>query len=319
MRNKAATSTNGMALRMLIVDGHSYAYRAFYAIRQLKSPSGRPTNAIYGFIRMLEKLQECVKPTHMAVVWDGGLNQERKNLVPEYKAQRPEMPVELGEQLDEIVSYLNAVEIVSLVKQDVEADDCIAALTMRAEREGFEIVIASSDKDFMQLVNEKVRIVNLSGKREDWLDKKQVEIKAGVNPSQIVDWLSMTGDAVDNIAGVPGIGPKTAARLLKEFYSIDELLRRVNEIQPARLKESLQNAVDLIRRNQKMIRLKAELDCDVPVEKMKIKARDEKRVRPLLKKWGFRSLLRETEEETMKTGDLFGEKDVICASVKKSA
>jgi len=319
MQNKAATSKMGMVPRMLIIDGHSYAYRAFYAIRQLKSPSGRPTNAVYGFIRMFEKLQECVKPTHIAVVWDGGLDQERKSLVPEYKAQRPDMPVEMREQLDEIVSYLNAVEVVSLVKQDVEADDCIAALTKRAEKEGLEVVIASSDKDFMQLVNDKVRIVNLSGKSEDWFDKEQVELKSGVAPSQIVDWLSLTGDAVDNIAGVPGVGPKTAAKLLRGFHSIDELLSRVNEIQPVRLKDSLQNAAELVRRNQKMIRLKAELDCDVPVEAMKKKARDGKKVKPLLEKWGFRSLLRELDEETMKTGDLFEEKDVACVFVKKSA
>ena len=123
--------------RLLIVDGHAFAYRAFFAIRSLSSPDGAATNAIYGFIRMLVKMQAKIGPSHLIVVWDGGLAQERMTLHPEYKAQRPSMPDDLAKQLDQIVAYLRAANIFSLMQDDCEADDCIAALARQAVAEGF--------------------------------------------------------------------------------------------------------------------------------------------------------------------------------------
>src|SRR5947208_13700305 len=138
--------------RLLIVDGHAYAYRAFHAIRELRAPTGQPTNAIYGFIKMLAKMRATLAPTHLIVVWDGGLSAERMTALPEYKAQRPEMPAELGRQIDDIVRYLDAANIASVCQEGVEADDYIACLARRALNVDMEAVIASSDKDFMQLV-----------------------------------------------------------------------------------------------------------------------------------------------------------------------
>ncbi len=136
--------------RLLIVDGHAYAYRAFHAIRELRSPSGAPTNAIYGFVKMLVKIRTAIGPTHLIVVWDGGLSAERVASLPEYKAQRPEMPDDLRPQLDEIVSYLKAAGLASYCRDGIEADDYIACLARRAADAGMTAVIASSDKDFMQ-------------------------------------------------------------------------------------------------------------------------------------------------------------------------
>src|SRR5436190_10951996 len=142
--------------RFLIVDGHAYAYRAFYAIRQLSSPSGQATNAIYGFIKMFVKMQAQLQPTHSIIVWDGGLAEERMALLPEYKAQRAEMPSGLEQQLDEIISYLRAASITSWCETGVEADDFIATVAKKAVAAGASVVIASADKDFMQLVSSQV-------------------------------------------------------------------------------------------------------------------------------------------------------------------
>ena len=142
--------------RLLIVDGHAYAYRAFHAIRELRAPSGEPTNAIFGFIKMLTKMRAALSPSHLIVVWDGGLSAERTAALPEYKAQRPEMPVDLGKQIDQIVAYLEAVGLTSFCRDGVEADDYIACVARRAARAGMDVVIASSDKDFMQLVSPRI-------------------------------------------------------------------------------------------------------------------------------------------------------------------
>src|SRR5580765_6125140 len=139
--------------RLLIVDGHAYAYRAFHAIRELRSPTGQPTNAIYGFIKMLAKMRATLAPSHLIVVWDGGLSAERMAALPEYKAQRPAMPADLAAQIDELVAYLGAAGLASYCGDGVEADDYIACVARRAARAGVDVVIASSDKDFMQLVS----------------------------------------------------------------------------------------------------------------------------------------------------------------------
>ena len=194
-------------IRLLIVDGHAYAYRAFHAIRQLSSPTGAPTNAIYGFIKMLGKLQAQLAPSHVLVVWDGGLAAERMAEHPEYKAQRPSMPDALEQQMTGIVSYLEAAGIASLCRDGVEADDWIAAIALRAAPE-VPVVIASSDKDFMQLVSPQIGLMNPNDKSEKVWSADEVRAKTGVEPCQIVDWLSLIGDAVDNIPGVPGVGPK---------------------------------------------------------------------------------------------------------------
>ncbi len=209
--------------RLLIIDGHAYVYRAFHAIRDLRSPGGEPTNAIFGFVKMLVKMRQAIQPTHLIVVWDGGLSAERISLLPEYKAQRPAMPDDLRPQLDEITGYLSAAGVASYCNDGVEADDYIACLARHAADAGMAVVIASSDKDFMQLVSPRIGLLNPNDKSETIWTDEQVRNKAGVAPSQVVAWLSLMGDNVDNIPGVPGVGPKTAADLLERFGSIQDL------------------------------------------------------------------------------------------------
>ena len=281
--------------RLLIIDGHSYAYRAFHAIRELHSPSGQPTNAIYGFIKMLAKLRGTVAPTHWIVVWDGGLSDKRVAALPEYKAQRPEMPELMRPQLDEIGSYLEAAGIASFCREGVEADDVIACIARRAESLGWTTIIASSDKDFMQLVSPRIGLLNPHDKTEAIWTDEQVRHKTGVGPSQIVDWLSLIGDNVDNISGVAGVGPKTAADLLRQFGSVEKLFERLDEVKSEKLRGTLDASRNVVLRNRELVRLH-EVECDFSPEEMAVKAPDAAQLLILYARWGFKSLRAALEE-----------------------
>ena len=281
--------------RILIVDGHAYAYRAFYAIRNLSSPSGQPTNAIYGFIKMLAKMRVAVKPTHTIVVWDGGLSAERQAALPGYKAQRPEMPADLGSQLDEIGRYLAAANVAMFCGAGIEADDYIACVARAARRADWEVVVASADKDFMQLVASGVGLLNPNDKSETIWSAAQVRAKSGVAPEQIVDWLSLVGDSVDNIPGVPGVGPKTAMELLRQFGSVAELYRRLDEVKSVRIRAKLQSAEADVRRNQKLVRLQDDLACEFSPAALAEQPGNAGQLAELFGAWGFRSMRAEIE------------------------
>jgi DNA polymerase-1 len=291
--------------RLLIVDGHAYAYRAFHAIRELRSPSGRPTNAIYGFVKMLEKMRQAVEPSHLMVVWDGGLSAERLAVLPDYKAQRPEMPGDLRPQLDAISQYLAAAGIAEYCGEGVEADDYIASLARRAAAAGWNVVIASSDKDFMQLVSPAIGLLNPNDKTGTvWADE-QVVAKAGVPPGQVADWLALMGDAVDNIPGVPGVGPKTAAELLKQFGSVEVMLGRLDEVKSEKLRAALRDHAPAIRRNQELVRL-PEVTCDFLPEQLVVRPVNGGALRGLFSEWGFKGMLAalEAAEVTEKQAEL---------------
>lgn len=289
-------ATNGAASvagrpRFLIVDGHAYAYRAFYAIRELRSPAGEATNAIYGFIKMLAKLREKLAPTHLAVVWDGGLAAERKALLPEYKAQRPEMPTDLATQLDQMVDYLRAAGIASLCEDGVEADDRIATLACQAVAQGMDVVIASSDKDFMQLISAEIGMMNPNDKSEQIWTAENVRNKTGVGPNQVVDWLSLIGDSVDNIGGVPGVGEKTATRLLQEYGDLGTAYARLSEISSERLRNSLQDARPVVDRNRELIRLRTDLPGAFDSLAFRAGHEDVAGLAAMYARWGFKTML----------------------------
>ena len=280
---------------LLIVDGHSYAYRAFHAIRSLHAPDGSPTNAIYGFIKMLAKLRTAVQPTHLVVIWDGGLAPERMAALPGYKAQRPPMPEGLARQLDGMVSYLGAAGLASWCHDGVEADDWIAVAARRASDAGARIVIASSDKDFMQLVTPAIGLMNPNDKTERVWTDAEVVAKTGVRPDQIVDWLSLMGDSVDNIPGVTGVGPKTATDLLRQFGSVAALYARLAEVNSDRLRQALAGAEADVRRNLELVRLRDDVGGDFRLADTAVGGGDVQRLLGLFQGWGFRSLARELE------------------------
>ena len=322
-RTRNVNPATSIMSRLLIVDGHAYAYRAYYAIRELRSPAAEPTNAIFGFVKTLARMRTALAPTHLIVVWDGGLSAARTAALPGYKAHRPEMPAELGSQIDEIIRYLGTVGVTSFCQDGVEADDYIACLARAAAGAGWEVVIASSDKDFMQLVSEegvealkrstvepdsvstlqrfdgsragRIGLLNPRDKSETVWTAEQVRQKAGVEPSQIVDWLALVGDSVDNIPGVPGVGPKTAAELLNQFGSVTALYRRLDEVKSEKLRATLAAAADDVQRNVELVRLKDDLPCEFSAEALAIKPADAGRLGELFGRWGFRTMLAELE------------------------
>ncbi len=283
-------------MRLLIIDGHAFAYRAFYGIRGLTSPTGQPTNAIYGFINMLARLEAQVLPTHAVVVWDGGLDAERVEELGDYKGERDPMPDDMEVQLDAMVEYLDAEGWASVCDDGVEADDRIGQLAKRAEAEGFEVVIASSDKDFFQLINDRVKMMNPADKSGVAMDADAVVIKTGVKPEQIVDWLSLVGDAADNIPGVPGVGVKTASALLNEFGSVDGIYTRLAEVKRDKQRESLAAAEADVRRNQSLVALKLDLPGEPEMDELRRGFQDSARLEKLYKEWGFNTMLEDLRE-----------------------
>lgn len=286
-----------MPSKLLLVDGHAYAYRAFHAIRSLNSPEGAPTNAIFGFVKMLLKLDLQLSPTHRLVIWDGGLAEERLAILPEYKAQRPPTPDALAVQFPQLIEWLGAAGWSSLQVEGTEADDWIGTYAKRAEAAGWHTVIASSDKDFQQLVNERVGLFNPNDKSDKIWGAVDVEAKIGVGPALVVDWLALVGDAVDNIPGVPGVGPKTATDLLKRYGSIDGLLAGVATIKHEKLRRDVEAHADRLRRNQLMVRLRCDLPAGPELETLATRARNKPQLREMYRRWGFRSLLSELGDD----------------------
>ena len=300
----SAVQPSPRPLRLLIVDGHAYAYRSFHAIAGLSAPDGTPTNAIFGFIKALGRMRGLLQPDFVAVIWDGGLARERVAALPGYKSQRPPMPIDLRSQFDGLNAYLAAVGVAWFREEGVEADDWIAVMAQRAVAQGVDVVIASSDKDFMQLVSPQIGLLNPNDKSETIWHEEQVHAKAGVAPEQIVDWLSLVGDAVDNIPGVPGVGRKTASGWLKQFGSVETIYARLAEVKPERLRGALRAAEDHVRRNQGLIRLRDDLPLDVPVEKLRVGSGDPALLGELYQRWGFRTLLERLQPDCVQQGEL---------------
>jgi DNA polymerase-1 len=281
---------------LLLVDGHAYAYRAFYAIRSLNSPEGAPTNAIYGFVKMLQKMENILRPTHRLVLWDRGLAAERMAELPEYKQQRAPTPEDLERQFPQIESWLEAAGIAAWSHPETEADDWIGTYARRAEAQGWRTVVASSDKDFMQLVSDRVGLFNPNDKVEKVWTAAEVIAKTGVRPEQVVDWLSLIGDAVDNIPGVPGVGSKTATQLLQKYDSIESLMGRLVEVKSESQRTNLQASADSLLRNRRLISLRTDLVGGPDLEALRIESPDavrRERLGTMYRKWGFRSLLSE--------------------------
>ena len=281
---------------LLIIDGHHFAYRSFYAIRSMAAPDGFPTNAIYGFIKMINRMRNRVKPTHIAVIWDGGLDEERTEALEEYKEQRDPMPDDMEVQLDAIDEWLEAVGIFSWCEDNVEADDVIGTLAWQAEAAGYFVVVASADKDFFQLINEDIHMLNPNDKSDKLWEALQIENKTGVVPEQIVDWLSLVGDTVDGIPGVPGVGPKTAAKLLTEYKTVEALYERIDTVSSPKLRERLSAAEKDVRRNRRLIALKIIRQWDVSLDTLRPAAPDVSRLREQYRRWDFRSMLQSLDE-----------------------
>lgn len=280
--------------RLLLVDGHALAYRAFYAIRELTTRAGQPTNAVFGFIRMLDQMFGTWRPSHVWVVFDGGLPEERMRLLDAYKAQRKEMPEALRGQFNDILEFLELSGICALTVEAQEADDVIATLAEQASREGVEVLIATSDKDLYQIVSTEVSIIALT-KSGERLTEEAVEKRAGVPPRRIAEWLALTGDSADNIPGIPGVGPKTAARWLNQFGSLDALYDQVERVTPDKMKNALIHSREIVFRNLAMTKLRCDLPLPVQWAEGRIKSPDQSGLRGFYQRMEFHSMARALE------------------------
>lgn len=235
------------------------AYRAFYALQGLSTRDHQPTNALFGFIRMVRQLEKQWRPDRLVVAFDGGSPAHRLEKCPAYKAQRPPMPADLRSQLALIDEFLAAAGIPMVLLKGQEADDVMATLAVRAAAAGATVRLATSDKDLMQLVGERIRLVPPT-KTDEEMGPDAVAAKTGVPPERIVDWLALVGDSADNIPGLAGVGPKTAAKLIAQFGSLDACLAQADQIEAEGLRAKVQAGRDVARLNVALMTL----DKDVP-------------------------------------------------------
>ena len=243
---------------ILLLDGLALVYRAFFAVRGLSGPEGEPTNAVFGFVRMVRQLRARWKPDRCVAAFDGGSPERRLALCPAYKAQRPPMPPEMRSQLPLVNEYLELAGIPSVRIERQEADDVLATLAVRAAADGATVRIATGDKDLMQLVGDRIRLV-APAKTEEEMNAAGVVAKTGVRPDQIVDWLALIGDAADNIPGVAGIGPKTATKLLQRFGTLEACLARAGESESAGGREKVVQGAETARLNVGLVALDREV------------------------------------------------------------
>jgi len=301
-------------MRLLLVDGHYYLYRSFFAIRGLKNSRGEPTNAIYGFVKALRKMLADVKPDRAAVVWDAGLPARRVELQPAYKQNRSEMPDDLRPQEEWLQKNISLLGTQGVELPNTEADDLIASYAIAARNAGTEVVIATNDKDILQLVDDNIHIysTNKTDIKEGsfaLLGAAEVAEKWGVPAARIADVLALTGDSSDNIPGVPGIGDKTAVQLVTAHGSVQAMLENTSLIENLRLREKIITGRDIITANREMVRLDDDLPLPVPWESLEISPMYAELI-AALRDCEFKSLVSEIEAESGKSkqalqGELF--------------
>jgi len=284
--------------RLLLLDGMALAYRAFYAIRDLKTPDGRPTNALYGFIRMTQQLERQFTPTHWAVVFDGGVPEYRTCLLPTYKAQRPPMPDDLSSQLELLNTFLALSQISAIRMDGEEADDVLATLAARSTASGHAVWMATNDKDLFQIVSPGVHIVS-PAKAEVIMGIQDVINKTGVSPESIPEWLALTGDTVDNIPGVPGVGPKTASKLLQQYGTVERMYAALPSWPDSKLKTSLSMYRDRVFMNVKLTTLRLDLPVEPDWETWNLSKPDVAGLLDFYKDMHFTSLLKEWDNRSL--------------------
>ncbi|WP_439502935.1 DNA polymerase I [Methylophaga sp.] len=277
---------------LILVDGSSYLYRAYHAMPPLTNSDGESTGTIYGVINMLRKLIRDYQPEHMAVVFDAKGKTFRNDLYAEYKATRPPMPDDLREQIAPIHEIVKAMGLPLLCIDNVEADDVIGTLAKQATAAGIETVISTGDKDMAQLVSEHVTLVNTMNNTKT--DIAAVQEKFGLTPQQIVDYLALMGDKVDNIPGVDSVGPKTATKLLQQYGSLQGVIEHADEVK-GKLGEKLRAAVDALPLSYQLATIKMDVELDFTPETLDMQAADNEKLAELYRRYEFKSWLQELD------------------------
>lgn len=283
--------------RLLLVDGSSYLYRAFHAMPDLRNAQGFPTGAIQGMVNMMRRARTELDADHIACVFDAKGKTFREDLYPEYKANRSSMPEDLALQIESIHQVVKAMGWPVLVVPGIEADDVIGTLAKQAKASGWDVLISTGDKDLAQLVEPGISLINTMS--EERLDTQGVVNKFGVPPDRIVDYLSIMGDSVDNVPGVPKAGPKTAVKWLNEFGTLDELMRRADEVKGV-VGDNLRASLNWLPKARELLTVK--IDCDlnahlIGLHELHAKSEDKDTLRELFTQFGFKSLLRDLDRQ----------------------
>lgn len=289
-----------MRPRLYLIDGYSNVFRAFYAIRNLSSSKGEPTNAVYGFVTMLRKLLREEQPELLGVAWDVSEPTVRSEKFEDYKAHRKPMPEDLKPQIPWIREILAAYEIPILEIPRYEADDVLGTLAAKAEAAGYDVVLVSADKDLMQLVTDHVTLFHTG--RDKRYDPALVEEDFGVPPAKVPDVLALMGDSVDNVPGVPGIGEKGAKGLIVEYGSLEELLARAGEVSRKSYREGLEGNAEQARLSKELATIHTDLPVDFDPDRLRLSRPHNERLRELFTELEFFSLAEEIEPEP--AGDL---------------
>ncbi|HVN46359.1 MAG TPA: DNA polymerase I [Steroidobacteraceae bacterium] len=280
---------------LVLVDGSSYVYRAFHAapaVARLATSRGEPTGAVLVVINMLNKLIKDFQPRQIAVVFDAPGRTFRDQLFAEYKAQRPGMPEELRAQVPPLLAIIEAQGLPLLREPGVEADDVIGTLACRAARAGQQVLISTGDKDMAQLVSDSITLINTM--TDTRLDREAVKLKFDVYPEQIIDYLALIGDNIDNIPGIDKVGPKTAAKLLSQYGSLDGLIAHLAEV-PGRVGENLRAGLDTLELSRRLATIRTDLDLTVSPQELTPKPADVAKLRELYQRLELRGLLRQLE------------------------
>ena len=281
--------------QLYLLDGSSYIYRAYYGIRDLATSDGMPTNAVFGFTKMLLDLMQENRPDYLAVVLDRPREETfRRKIYPEYKANRDAMPDDLVPQIPYINKILQALNIPSLEAPGFEADDVIATLARRYAAEGIQVTVVTGDKDLMQIVDDRIGLLDTMKDRETGKDKRsgpqEVIDRFGVPAKLVPDVLGLAGDTSDNIPGVPGIGEKTAAELVRRFGSLEDVLKWKHLVNGKKRKENLHNYADQARLSKTLATVRYDVGLEVPLASLTRRTPNLSVLMPLLRELGFESL-----------------------------
>lgn len=287
-----------------MIDATAFCYRAFYAIGSLSTSYGQPTNAIYGFLNMLNKILKEKKPEYIAACFDVSRDTFRSKKFAEYKVNRPAMPDELSGQIPIIKQLITAYGITIFQKEGYEADDVIATLAGKAKEKGMPATIISSDKDILQLVDENTAVFSPYKDEGTLYDNQKVLERFGVEPKEIADIIALMGDSADNIPSVPGIGEKTAVALIKEFHSVEELLNNAGKIKSEKIKQALKDNADMIRLSKELALLDKKMDLDLDLDKLKLDKPDSSELARLFKDLEFKKFLQDLDLKENQAADI---------------
>lgn len=278
---------------IVLVDGSSYLFRAFHALPPLTTSKNHPTGAIKGVISMIRRLEQDFPASKIVVVFDAKGKTFRNDLYPEYKANRPPMPEDLGCQIDPIHDIIKAMGLPLLIVPDVEADDVIGTLAYEATDKGVEVVISTGDKDMAQLVSDHVTLINTM--TETRMDREGVISKFGIAPEQIVDYLALVGDTVDNIPGVNKCGPKTAVKWLQQYDNLDNVMANADEIK-GKIGEYLREALDKLPLSRQLATIKTDVEMDFGIQELELAPQDDQKLLELFREYEFKSWVAELSQ-----------------------